>query len=551
MESNNYLCDICLTQLKIQKGKYLFSFNTECINGHKISDIPLINLLSKKKENNNIPKCEKHKQILNYLCKTCNNKDICSDCYNEEHNKHEADFISNIKDIEIKNLKCDKILLILKNINESFFKELDTFQNEVNLCIKNLKSLIQSHYDFLYQIANKNKNLTFFDIENIKNLFDIKNYEKNFEIYKKFALCENFFEKYDYFKYILIKDIKNFNYLDNIQKMKNLYKELQDKRCIYRLNNYFYLKEFYYFDDFQVKSYLVIEVLNYKGNKLNYKLKRKKFKKIRQLIFPIIISKDYDNNIPNEVYFYVLVQKKIFKFHVKVKKIKIINEEEEEEEEADSELEDEYSKYNIEEFDTLLSIEEKENNACLLNFIPLSMNKNIIFKTNKISIFDDSFKEEKQIKIFELGSSMKCLKINENVFVFVFQGKIHIINLENEYSENIINIDPRRVQNLLFNKDKKLLVVNIYEYYYLINFNTNPQEIIQKIKISDELINYAIQNNSLYFIMHKHTIFYDSYIFFEYKYVKGNLKCISKNEVKKSEKNDIKNIGNLLEKDKN
>ena len=195
MENNFYCCDLCETQLKIHKGEFLFYYDTECIKGHINKNIFLDDLLLKRKNNDKIYQCENHKKLFIYYCKICN-KNICLKCFEKSHKEHEIDNLINLKQNEINNLECEKIINNLKILNEDFFNELDIFQNEINECIKSLKLLITKNYEFYYQILyNNNKYLNYIDIENIKKLFKIQNFERYFEILKKYSLCETFLEK--------------------------------------------------------------------------------------------------------------------------------------------------------------------------------------------------------------------------------------------------------------------------------------------------------------------------------------------------------------------
>ena len=134
---------------------------------------------------------------------------------------------------------------------------------------------------------------------------------------------------------------------------------------------------------------------------MNYKTKLKYFKTIKIYFGPKIIGKDYDNNLPNEVLFFVLINKGLFQISVKIKNIKfaqnIKENSEENEDENELEIDDDGVEYDIKEFNSILNEEEKQNNESLINFIPLSKNKNIIFKSNVISVFNDNFEKEKKI----------------------------------------------------------------------------------------------------------------------------------------------------------
>ena len=552
MEKNCYCCDLCESQLKISKGEFLFYYDTECIKGHINKNIFLDDLLLKRKNNDKIYQCENHKKLYIYYCKICN-KNICLKCFEKSHKEHEIDNLLNLKQNEINNLECEKIINNLKILNEDFFNELDIFQNEINECIKSLKLLITKNYEFYYQILyNNNKYLNYIDIENIKNLFKIPNFENYFEILKKFSLCETFLEKYNSFNDILTKEIKRLNYIDNVQKAKNLYNIIEKMKGKLRLNNDFYLEEYYTYDDYQDNSYLGIQILNYKDNKLNYMTKPKYFKTIKFYFGPKIIGKDYNNNLPNEVLFFVLINKGLVQISVKIKNIKftknIKENSEEDEDQNELEIDNDGVDYDIKEFNYILNEEEKQNNERLIYFIPLSENKNIFFKSNVISVFNDNFEEEKKIKFINLDNYLKCIIINENTFAFTTDNKMYFINLENGYFENnikLIILGPMH-RFLFFDKNKNILFYWNLCWIYLINVNSEYQEIIQKIEfdlITPCLYSHkVIRNDSIYFITIKKHLFYGSHMFIEYKIKNGELAIFAKNEVKKFPEYNIKNI---------
>ena len=52
----NYICDACKEQLKIENGEFLFTYNIKCKNGHNKENIYVDDLFLKKQINENLYK---------------------------------------------------------------------------------------------------------------------------------------------------------------------------------------------------------------------------------------------------------------------------------------------------------------------------------------------------------------------------------------------------------------------------------------------------------------------------------------------------------------
>ena len=61
-DKENIICSLCKKQLQINIGDYLFTYNAQCNNNHKLENIGLDDLLSKKEKNISIYQCKEHKK---------------------------------------------------------------------------------------------------------------------------------------------------------------------------------------------------------------------------------------------------------------------------------------------------------------------------------------------------------------------------------------------------------------------------------------------------------------------------------------------------------
>ena len=84
-------CKICNSQLKINKGDFLFSYNTKCCNNHIQNNIDLDDLLYTKKVEDY--KCKEHNKNKTIHCFKCD-KDICLYCLNKLHKGHKTEYLN-------------------------------------------------------------------------------------------------------------------------------------------------------------------------------------------------------------------------------------------------------------------------------------------------------------------------------------------------------------------------------------------------------------------------------------------------------------------------
>ena len=91
-----FLCQTCESPLKIKEGDFIFSFDINCDNEHKLKNIDLDDLLSMRKINNNknLFLCKIHKKKNKMHCFDCD-EDICFFCYQESHKLHKLEYIKN------------------------------------------------------------------------------------------------------------------------------------------------------------------------------------------------------------------------------------------------------------------------------------------------------------------------------------------------------------------------------------------------------------------------------------------------------------------------
>ena len=92
----SFLCPECEELCKIKSGDYLFSYNIECSQGHKQSNLDQDFLLKKRKIKRNTFKCKNHHKWNQIHCYTCN-EDICFLCYKDLHQKHKFEYLKNLK----------------------------------------------------------------------------------------------------------------------------------------------------------------------------------------------------------------------------------------------------------------------------------------------------------------------------------------------------------------------------------------------------------------------------------------------------------------------
>ena len=274
------ICDIC--KIKNKSNTFKNSFY-KCYNC-KINLCPLCK--SKHDNNHNIINydkrnfiCYKHKDNFIKYCNDCN-ENICEIC-EKDHNTHNIIYFSNILPNEniinnINNAKfyidklkneIDKIINILKNINENFELYYNISSNIINN--NNINEI--NNYQKLYNINELNNfnNIIIKDIKEIINDKDIKNKFKNiFNIYEKMNKCYDYIIAEAYIKKEdLNKDIRIINSYEQYKRERNFKNNDDDylyenekqikENCKIKINNE--IIPFSYFYKFKKKGQNIIQ----------------------------------------------------------------------------------------------------------------------------------------------------------------------------------------------------------------------------------------------------------------------------------------------------
>ena len=533
----SFLCPDCNNQLKINNGDYLFTYNIECCNGHKKSNIDLDIILEKRTPKNNSFKCKKHRRKIIFHCFTCN-EDICSLCYSDLHKTHEIEYFKNLTldsrgkyDIEYNLNKQKEILQI-------FLTELNNFQSKINLYIDTFKSQLKKQYEFRNEIINNiiGSKTSFIDIENFRIHSNSDIYKKIDENINKFINKIKFLDKYDYlkriFEEIIIKD-----------------KYIEEKKVINRINDYINLNLMplnpntnLFFQN--KKNYIgnLTEVTIFEEKKENNSIFYK-YEPIISKSFPFIINKGpiiicNDNKNGSKISFYCLADNLVIK-------MSLLNKEKENKNEKEN---------------FIINLINVDNIKALIN---LSENKNIVFNSQgKIFLYNELFNENKLIgqtsKIYNVIDNL--LKLNDNSFVYTLKNEqkinaiiyyVELINMEENHIEfKEITTNGLTPMPLLYIKNKKILLSLGYKYKYnnikennyfcicLINFKTEWPEIFQIININYYEISKKIlffncfNDESFYFPItqttYKNEMFYNVIYISQYKLIKGELIEVSK-----------------------
>ena len=541
--ARSFLCPDCNNELKIGHGDYLFTYNIECPNGHKQSNIDLDIILEKRQPNYNLFKCKNHRKKICHHCFTCN-EDICTLCYDDLHKTHKTENFKNLRldsrgkyDIEFNLNKQKEILHI-------FLTDLNNFESKIILYINTFKSQLKKLFEFRNELITniKQSNTSYIYIENFKLFSNSDAHKKIDESIIKFIEKTKFLEKYDYLKIIFEEMIKKNKYIEE----KNIINKINDyiNLNLIPLNN----KDLFFQNNKNIitnTSELTIFREIYKNNIGKYRYEPIVIKK-----FPFIINKGpiiIDNNKEANLSFYCISDNSVIKFQ-------IMNSE------------------NI-----------KEGNNCVVNIINvdnirglvnLSENKNIVFNLQgKIHIYDDLFKENQIIgknpRIFSLVNDI--VKIDNNSFVYTLKNEhkinsiIYLMNIEEFQNEKNIEIKEINTNGLtplplFYLKEKNILMSLCYKYKYnnikdtnyfcicLINLNTPYPEIFQIVNINynenfEKLLYFnCFDDESFYFpITHptyKNEMFFNIIYIFQYKLIKGELIEVSR--IKKEEDLSLK-----------
>ena len=461
----NFLCQECGNQLRINEGDYLFSYNIKCCNEHESKNIDLDNLLSKAKNCEILYKC-KHGNKRSYIhCFECD-EDICFGCYNKLHKQHKMDYLKNLNfdkaqkfNFEVR-LKKNKI-----NIN-TFLTQINQFEKQFHTYINIFKSEIKKYYKFINKlIKNINgNNFTYIDIENVKKNIDTDYNKFINDNMEKLVHCNTFLKRYEQLKNIFDFIIKRGKYIEQ-QQLKDKIINNENKGIIPINNKYF--------------------IQNYNNS---FKIIRTNFNckiPVHDIIFEYnfdfnqIILKNIDN-FENEFSFYLLKNKTKLN-EVIIKNILNIK----------KNFNENIIIKNVKTFD------EKIN-----NFLILSPNKNIVFTKYKTYLYDDLFINQKLINQDNYYKLYDLLKLNENIFVYStwesfdnYNGNslsyLYIIKIVGDF------IDKKTFKNggyqiSYYSEKEKILITHDIHYIYL--FNPNISELIQKIKID---FKYKVINHKI------------------------------------------------------
>ena len=546
----SFLCPECDELCKIKSGDYLFSYNIECSQGHKQTNLDQDFLLKKRKIKKNSFKCKNHHKWNKIHCYSCN-EDICFLCYKDLHQNHKFEYLKNLKLGTREEYNNNYNLNKQKEILQIFLTELNTFQIKFDLYIDTLKSQLKNQNEFRSELIKNisETNFSFVDIENfnIHSKNDI--YKKIEEFIEGFINKSTFLEKYEYLKGILNELIKKGKYIE-------------EKKMVSRINNYIDLNLMPLNHD----NLFVQCKKNYISNNSEITIFQENFEKIEQkydykpLItktFPFIINKCpiLLENIPiiyNETPFYCISDNSVIKFNI-IKNQAFIGE--------------------IPKYDCIINQFNVFKTAALT---VLSKDKNIIFDCDRnITLYDDSFSNQTS-KILnqklpgEYSTIDNALTIDKNSFIFTIKNfnntepNIYSINLdeENMYKINTNGLTPLP---LSYMKQKKLLISFCYEYKYnnikannyfyicLINFAVEKPEIIQMININYYDISKKVfyfncfGEDSFYFPVCQQTynkeMFYKIIYISQYKLIKGEFREISR--IKKEDDFSLKKFNSF------
>ena len=530
----SFLCPNCDELCKINNGDYLFSYNIECLYGHKQTNLEQEFLLMKRKVKQNIFKCKNHRKKNQIHCYTCN-EDICILCFKDMHQNHKYEYLKNLKLGTREEYNNNYNLNKQKEILQIFLTELNAFQAKFDLYIDILKEKLKKQNEFKFELFKNisENNFSFIDIENfnINSKNDI--YKKMEDFMEKFINQNTFLEKYEYLKNILDELIKKGKYIE-------------EKKVVNRINNY-----------------IDLNLMPLNNDNLFLQCKKNYISNNSEItIFQEIIDKDREN------YDYIPIISKNFPFIINKCPILLENV---------PKIDNETSFYCISDNSVIklmikkqLEIGEDPKFDCIINIFNtlattaltvLTKDKNIVFKSNQnIILYDDNFsienaKELNQKLPGEFSTVENVLTIDKNSFIFTIKNfnstepNIYLIKVD-EDSLYKINTNDLTPLPLFYMKQKKILISFCYEYKYnnikdnnnfyitLINFNVEKPEIVQMININYYDISKKVfyfncfNDDSFYFPICKQTynkeMFYKVIYISQYKLIKGEFREVSR-----------------------
>ena len=530
----SFLCPNCDELCKVNNGDYLFSYNIECLYGHKQTNLEQEFLLMKRKVKQNIFKCKNHRKKNQIHCYTCN-EDICILCFKDMHQNHKYEYLKNLKLGTREEYNNNYNLNKQKEILQIFLTELNAFQAKFDLYIDILKEKLKKQNEFKFELFKNisENNFSFIDIENFN--INSKNYiyKKMEDFMEKFINQNTFLEKYEYLKNILDELIKKGKYIE-------------EKKVVNRINNY-----------------IDLNLMPLNNDNLFVQCKKNYISNNSEItIFQEIIDKDREN------YDYIPIISKNFPFIINKCPILLENV---------PKIDNETSFYCISDNSVIklmikkqLEIGEDPKFDCIINIFNtlattaltvLTKDKNIVFKSNQnIILYDDNFsienaKELNQKLPGEFSTVENVLTIDENSFIFTIKNfnstepNIYLIKVD-EDSLYKINTNDLTPLPLFYMKQKKILISFCYEYKYnnikdnnnfyitLINFNVEKPEIVQMININYYDISKKVfyfncfNDDSFYFPICKQTynkeMFYKVIYISQYKLIKGEFREVSR-----------------------
>ena len=530
----SFLCPNCDELCKVNNGDYLFSYNIECLYGHKQTNLEQEFLLMKRKVKQNIFKCKNHRKKNQIHCYTCN-EDICILCFKDMHQNHKYEYLKNLKLGTREEYNNNYNLNKQKEILQIFLTELNAFQAKFDLYIDILKEKLKKQNEFKFELFKNisENNFSFIDIENfnINSKNDI--YKKMEDFMEKFINQNTFLEKYEYLKNILDELIKNGKYIE-------------EKKVVNRINNY-----------------IDLNLMPLNNDNLFVQCKKNYISNNSEItIFQEIIDKDREN------YDYIPIISKNFPFIINKCPILLENV---------PKIDNETSFYCISDNSVIklmikkqLEIGEDPKFDCIINIFNtlattaltvLTKDKNIVFKSNQnIILYDDNFsienaKELNQKLPGEFSTVENVLTIDKNSFIFTIKNfnstepNIYLIKVD-EDSLYKINTNDLTPLPLFYMNQKKILISFCYEYKYnnikdnnnfyitLINFNVEKPEIVQMININYYDISKKVfyfncfNDDSFYFPICKQTynkeMFYKVIYISQYKLIKGEFREVSR-----------------------
>ena len=546
----SFLCPECDDLCKIKSGDYLFSYNSECLSGHKQSNLDQEFLLKKRKIKQNSFKCKNHRKKNEIHCYTCD-EDICKLCSKDIHQSHKYENLRNLKFGTREEYNNYYTSNKQKEILQIFLTELNTFQIKLNLYIDTLKTQLKKQNELRTELIKNisENNFSFIDIENFNMNSKDDKYKKIEEFIEGFINKSTFIEKYQYLKGILDELIKKGKYIE-------------ERKIVNRINNYIDLDLMpLNYDNLFVqlkKNYLTnnSEITVFHEN-IDKNEEKYDYKPIISKAFSFIINKCpiLIENVPklyNETSFYGISDNAIIRI-ILIKKESKIGEE---------------PKYDciINHFNVFKTSE----------LIVLSKDKNIIFNSDReIILYDDLFSTESSKELNhklpgEYSTIDNALTLDENSFIFTLKSfnntepNIYTIKLdeENHYKINTNGLTPLP---LFYMKQKKLLISFCYEYKYnnikennyfyitLINFAVKKPEIIQMININYYDISKKVfyfncfNDDSFYFPICQQTynkeMFYKVIFISQFKLIKGEFREVSR--IKKEEDCSLKKFNSF------